>query len=128
LLMAEKSLLGDDITSQLNGIAMKVHRILGRGLSEVLYKDALEYELQQAGIPYHREKLYKVPYCDIILKHKYKADFVVQENILLEVKARRIVIEDHLKQTLNYLAISKIPLAILYNFGEKSLFIKRIVL
>lgn len=126
--MSDKVLPTDDLVYRINGLAMKVHRVLGRGFHESIYKDALEYEFQQAGIPYERERRYKVPYCDIVLRNKYKADFVVQDDILLEVKARRLVIEDHFRQTLNYLAVSKLPLAIIYNFGEKSLFIKRVVL
>ena len=126
--MAKNGLPDNDLSYRLNGLAMKVHRVLGKGFLEVVYKDALEHELKKAGIAYEREKPYKVHYEDIVLGHSYNADFVVENSILLEVKAKRQIIEDHFRQTINYLAVSKIPLAIMYNFGEESLVIKRVAL
>ena len=52
---------------------MEVHRVLGRGLSEIVYKDAIEYEFQQKNIPYEREKEYAIEYKGILLKHKFYA-------------------------------------------------------
>jgi GxxExxY protein len=110
------------------GICMEVHNILGKGHSEVVYKDALEYEFQKAGISYSREQQYKVEYKDAILPHCYNADFVVYEKIILEVKAIETLTSGNVKQTLNYLAASKLKLGLLVNFGEDSLVYKRIVL
>ncbi len=59
------------------GVCMEVHRILGKGLLEIVYKDALEYEFKKRGIPYEREKEYPVKYKDVILPHSFNADFVV---------------------------------------------------
>ena len=110
------------------GICMEVHRILGKGHSEVVYKDALEYEFQIAKIPYSREQQYKIEYKEIVLPHHYNADFVVYDKIILEVKAIECLTNSHIKQTLNYLAASKLKLGLLVNFGEDSLTYKRIVL
>ena len=110
------------------GICMDVYNILGKGHSEVVYKDALEYEFQKAEIPYSRERQYKIRYKDIILPHCYNADFVVHAKIILEVKAIESLTSSHTKQTLNYLAASKLKLGILVNFGEDSLVYKRVVL
>ena len=110
------------------GICMEVHRILGKGHSEVVYKDALEYEFQKAKIPYSREKQYKIQYKEIVLPHHYNADFVVYDKIILEVKAIECLTNSNIKQTLNYLAASKLKLGLLVNFGEDSLSYKRIVL
>ena len=107
---------------------MEVHSILGKGHSEVIYKDALEYEFTINNISYSREKKYVVPYKDIILPRKYKADFVVYDKIILEVKAIEHLTSSHVKQTLNYLATSKLKLGLLVNFGEDSLNYKRVVL
>lgn len=107
---------------------MEVHRELGRGLAEVVYKDAIEHELKLKNIPFEREKKYEVEYKGFILPHYYNADFVVDTQIILEVKAQNGVLEEHYQQVINYLAISKLKLGILVNFGEDSLKFKRIVL
>ncbi len=107
---------------------MEVHKHLGRGFLEIVYKDALEYEFTLQNIPYKREKEYTIPYKDIVLPHKYCADFVVFGNIVLEVKATSGIIEGFLKQTINYLAAAKSPLGLIVNFGENSLKYKRVVL
>lgn len=110
------------------GICMEVHNILGKGLLEVVYKDALEYEFNKQGIPFEREKKFSIRYKEITLKHEFYADFVVDNKILLEVKAQSGIIEEHMKQTLNYLAIAKLKLALLVNFGNDKLKYERIVL
>ena len=110
------------------GLCMEVHKILGKGHSEVVYKDALEYEFKLNNIPFEREKEYKIHYKDIILARKYNADFVVYDEIIFEVKAISQLTNGDVKQTLNYLASSKNKLGLLVNFGEDSLKYKRIIL
>jgi GxxExxY protein len=110
------------------GACMEVHRELGKGHDEVIYKDALEYEFHLNSIPFTREKEYTVQYKTIILQHKYFADFVVFDKILLEAKAVECLTDSHVKQVLNYLAASKLKLGLLVNFGEDSLSFKRVVL
>ena len=110
------------------GLCMEVHGILGKGHSEVVYKDALEYEFSINQIPFSREKSYEIKYKDIILPRGYNADFVIYDKILLESKAIESLTDSHVKQTLNYLAASKLKLGLLVNFGEDSLTHKRIVL
>ena len=110
------------------GLCMEVHRILGKGHNEVIYKDALEYELRLNNIPFEREKEYKIQYKDFILPRKYNADFVVFNEIIFEVKAISQLSISDTKQTLNYLASSKNKLGLLVKFGEDSLKYKRIIL
>ena len=110
------------------GICMEVHRNLGKGFLEIVYKDALEYEFKKNNIPYDRERAYEISYKEITLPHKYFVDFLVYEKIILEVKAVNGIIDEFIKQTLNYLAASKCKLGIIVNFGEDSLKYKRIVL
>jgi GxxExxY protein len=59
------------------GICMDVHRELGQGFLEIVYKDALEYEFRKKNIEFAREVEYEVNYKDIILPHKFYADFVI---------------------------------------------------
>lgn len=110
------------------GLCMEVHKILGKGHSEVVYKDALEYEFKINSIPFEREKIYEIGYKDIILPRKYIADFVVYDEIIFEVKAISQLTNSDIKQTLNYLASSRNKLGLLANFGEDSLKYKRIIL
>lgn len=110
------------------GICMEVHRYLGRGFLEIVYKDAIEYEFRLTNIPYLREKEYKIDYKGVILPHKFFADFVVYDDIILEVKAVNGIADEFTKLMLNYLATSKCRLGIIVNFGEDSLKYKRLVL
>jgi GxxExxY protein len=109
------------------GLSMKVHRELGRGFSEIVYKDALEIEFIENGIPYVREKIHAVDYFGRILPHKFKSDFFVFEKIILEIKAAKDFHFDDLGQVLNYLNASKIKLGLMINFGRKSLQFKRLI-
>ncbi|WP_396186226.1 GxxExxY protein [Flavobacterium sp.] len=109
------------------GILFDVHKNLGKGFSEIVYKDAIEYELQQQNIPYQREKEFSVNYKDTTLKHKFYADFVVYDKIILEIKTVDCFNNSHYNQCLNYLKVSKNKLAILVNFNLVSLEYKRII-
>ena len=110
------------------GICFEVHNNLGAGFLEIVYKDALEYEFKRAGIPFQREVEYEVKYRDIILPHKFYADFVVFDEIILEVKAINGIVDEHIAQSINYLKVSSNKLAILVSFGELKLQYKRLVL
>lgn len=109
------------------GILFEVHKNLGNGFSEIVYKDAIEYEFQQLNIPYQREKEYSVNYKNIILNHKFYADFVLFDSIILEVKSSENLHPKHYSQCLNYLKVSNNRLAILANFNSISLEHKRII-
>lgn len=117
-----------DLTYQLIGMGMEIHRILGKGFLEVVYKDAFEYELRLRNMIYEREKEYTITYKNIILPHKFFADFVIDNSIILEVKSKAGIIEQHQAQVLNYLAVSKLQVGLLLNFHDQSLQYKRIVL
>jgi len=109
------------------GVCMEVHRELGMGFKEAVYKDALELEFKAAEIPFTREKSYTLRYKGKILPRKYFADFVVFNSIILEVKATPVIINPFVYQTINYLKASGIKLGIIANFGSKSLGYKRVV-
>jgi GxxExxY protein len=112
---------------QLVGICMEIHRELGMGFKEIVYKDALEYEFELRGIEYVREKEFKIQYKDVILPHRYYADFIIHDSIIIEVKASYTIVNNFVSQTLNYLKASNLKLGIIANFGEKSFTSKRVV-
>jgi GxxExxY protein len=109
------------------GMCMEVHNQLGPGFLEIVYKDALEFEFSKANIPFTREKEYAVNYKGTILPHKFYADFVVFDKIILEIKASSMIHENYLAQALNYLTVSRERLAIIVNFGEIKLNYKRLI-
>jgi GxxExxY protein len=117
-----------DETYSIIGICMEVHRILGHGFLEVVYKDAMELEFAQRGIPFSREEDYIIEYKNSILRHRYRSDFVVYGKIILEVKAQEGGLNSaSQRQTINYLKVSGCKVGLLINFGRTSLEYKRLV-
>ena len=110
------------------GKCIEVHKNLGPGFLEIVYKDALEFEFKKSGVFYEREKMYDINYKGIILPHKFYADFVVQGKIILEVKGVAGISEEFVAQAINYLKVSGNNLALIVNFGELKLNTRRVVL
>ncbi|HVZ97036.1 MAG TPA: GxxExxY protein [Chitinophagaceae bacterium] len=110
------------------GICMEIHKTLGMGLKEINYKDAMEIEFIENDILYEREKRFSVNYKGKILRNPYYADFIIYDAIILEVKSLPAIMDVHLAQALSYLAVAQQKLAMVINFGKKSLTWKRIVL
>ncbi|MBL7849424.1 MAG: GxxExxY protein [Cyclobacteriaceae bacterium] len=108
---------------------MEVHRILGHGFLEVVYKDAIELEFTEQGIPFSREEDYEIEYKGSVLRHRYRSDFVVYDKIILEVKAQEGGLNSaSQRQTINYLKVSGCKVGLVINFGRSSLEYKRLVL
>ena len=109
------------------GCCMEVHKELGSGFSENVYKDALEWELERNGIPFKREVKFKVRYKGKILPHFYYADFVIYDCLILEAKAVSELIGAHYEQTINYLSVSDLEVGLLVNFRQPKLQYKRVI-
>lgn len=115
----------DEITYKINGCAMKVHRTLGNGFQEVIYQRCLAIELERAGLGFEREKEQDIFYEGIHVGTR-RADFIVEDEIVVELKAL-IGLEDvHLAQAKNYVVAYDKPLGLLINFGARSLQFKKI--
>jgi len=108
-------------TYNIIGAAMEVHKILGCGFTEKVYQDALEKEFIREGIPYWRERPMKVVYKDEVLQSDFVPDFVCYEKIIVELKAVQELDDLHRAQAINYAHVSNMKLALLFNFGAKSL-------
>ena len=117
----------EEETFKIIGVCMEVHRNLGPGLLEVVYKDALEIEFKANNLPFEREKEFSIEYKGVILPHKFYADFIVNEDIVLEVKAVKEFSGEHIAQVLNYMKLSESEIGLLVNFQNKSLQHKRLV-
>jgi len=113
-------LLHKDLSYAIIGAAMEVHRILGPGFLEAVYQAALAHELTQRGIIFKQFKKLPVYYKGVLVGD-YEADFVVEDKIVLELKAVSAFHPQHEAQALNYLAATGFRLAILLNFGAGSL-------
>lgn len=108
---------------------MEVHTQLGNGFLEIVYKDALEFEFKERKIQFAREREYTVRYKNVVLPHRFYADFVVMDKIILEIKTSTEGISDvFVAQAINYLKISGNKLALIINFGKDKLEFRRIVL
>ncbi len=117
--------INDELTYKIIGCAMKVHNILGNGFQEVIYQRCLAIELEKQGIQFLREQEMPIYYDDRAVG-KRRADFIVENTVLIELKAV-IKLEDvHLAQGLNYLEAYKIEKGLLINFGSPSLEVKRL--
>jgi GxxExxY protein len=115
-------------TGQILKIAYDIHQHLGAGFLEVVYKDAFEHEFDQHNIAYEREKEYAVEYKGYELPHRFYADFVVFDKVILEVKAKaKGIAEEDWAQTINYLKASGCKVGLILNFAKLKLEVKRVV-
>ena len=109
------------------GCAYKVHRTLGPGFPEGVYQKALCYELITAKIPFESEQTIEVLY-DGKICGKFRADLVVDNKIIIELKALDELNRNHMSQAISYLKATGLKLAILINFGTESMETQRVVL
>ena len=110
------------------GAAMTVHSELKNGFLEEVYQQALAIEMRLQGIPFEREKQLEIFYKGIKLDKKYYADFYCFDKIIVELKAKSQLNNEHIAQTLNYMKATNTKVALLLNFGEPSFVYKRLVL
>jgi GxxExxY protein len=109
-------------------IAFDIHKNLGSGFLEIVYKDAFQYEFELQDILYDREKEYTIEYKGYILPHKFYADFVVFDEIILEIKAKgKGIAEEDYAQTINDLKVSGCKVGLIVNFAKAKLEIIRVV-
>jgi GxxExxY protein len=115
----------DNITYRINGCAMKVHNTLGNGFQEVIYQRCLAIELERAGLSFGREVEQPIFYEGYMVGTR-RADFIVENQIVVELKAI-IQLEDvHLAQAKNYVVAYNFPIGLLINFGATSLQFKKL--
>lgn len=115
----------DEITYKINGCAMKVHNTLGNGFQEVIYQQCLAIELEKAGLGYVREMEQTIYYEGIDVGTR-RADFLVENEVVVELKALINLEDVHLAQAKNYVVAYDKPIGLLINFGANSLQFKKI--
>jgi GxxExxY protein len=122
-----ENLLFADLTYKIIGAAMEVHKTLGPGFLEAIYETVLAYELKQLRLTFERQKALAVHYKGMIIGD-YKPDFIVENKVVVELKAQRALSTVDEAQLINYLKATGLRVGLLFNFGTKSLQpIRRIV-
>ena len=117
------------ITEKIIGASFEVHKFLGNGFQEVIYQRALAWEMGQANLEFAREIEQDIFYKNLPEPiGTRRADFVVENKVLVELKAIKELEDVHLAQALNYLKAYKLEVGLLINFGSRSLTFKRLVL
>ncbi len=115
-----------ELTGKVIGCAMRVHRVLGTGFQEVIYQRALAVELAQSGVNAQRELEMPIYYRQQEIGSR-RVDFLVEETVLVELKALHELTPTHHAQIINYLEAYHLPIGLLINFGAPSLQYKRFV-
>jgi GxxExxY protein len=114
-----------DVTGKIIGCAMKVHTTLGNGFQEVIYQRCLAIEMEKQGLGFARELEMIIHYEGVEVGTR-RVDFLVEDKIIVELKALSVLEDVHLAQALNYLEAYKLETGLLINFGARSLEFKRI--
>ena len=116
----DKDMTLDEITYKINGCAMKVHNILGNGFQEVIYQRSLAIELEENGLVFGREIEHVIFYKGTEVGTR-RADFIVENEILVELKALVMIEDVHIAQVKNYVFAYNLPIGLLINFGSLKL-------
>jgi GxxExxY protein len=111
----------NNLSYQIIGCAIEVHKILGPGLLESAYQKCLIFELKKAGFKVEKEISLPITYKSIELDHGYRIDILVNNQIVIELKTVEELTEVHKAQVLTYLKLGNFPLGLLINFNSKIL-------
>jgi GxxExxY protein len=112
---------GSELTSRIIALAMRVHTRLGPGLLENAYERCLCHEFEGNAVPYARQVELPIEYDDLRLDCGYRADIIVADTVILEIKSIDRILQIHEAQLLTYLRISKRRIGLLINFNTTSL-------
>ena len=119
----------NDLSREIIGCAINVHRALGPGLLESAYQECLEFELKELGLKVEKEVPMPIVYKDVKLDHGYRIDLLVEGKIVIELKTVEAFTNVHTAQVLTYLRLGNYKLGLLINFQVSVLKdgIKRII-
>jgi len=120
-------LLYEDLTKKIIGAAIEVHRVLGPGFLESVYQGALAQELAARKIRFKTEDPLKVMYKGEQMG-KFRTDILVEDKVVIEIKAVSRLIPEHTAQAIHYLTATRKKLALLINFGTSRIVIRRVIL
>lgn len=111
----------NDIATQVIGAALQVHSALGPGLLETVYEVILAHELRKAGLSVERQRPIAIRYAGLTFDEGFRADLVVEDLVIVELKSVQALAPVHSKQLLTQLRLTELKLGLLINFGEERL-------
>src|SRR5690625_3129621 len=111
----------NQLSSKIIGSVIEEHRTLGMGLMESVYEKALVYEMQSNGLQTQQQVSLTIHYKDLRIDNSFFADIIIDKKIILEIKAREIILPVHKAQLLSYLRLTGMKLGLLINFHEEKL-------
>lgn len=111
----------NDITGEIVDAAIKVHKVLGPGLFESVYEEVMAYELTNRGMFVLRQKAIPVVYEGITMDVGFRADLLVEDEVIVEIKSVEAVKPVYKKQVLTYLRLTNNKIGLLINFNEELL-------
>jgi len=107
----------NEITGEIIGCCIEIHKELGPGLLESAYEECLAYELSNAGLYFERQKSLPVRYKEIQIEYGYRMDFVVENEVIVELKSVELMSNVHTAQILTYMKFAQINAGLLINFN-----------
>ena len=109
----------NEISKIVLDLCIKIHKELGPGLLESVYESILCYELEKVGLKFHAQVVIPVRYDGKLFEKGFRADIIIDNKVLIELKSVERLTDIHKKQILTYLKLTKIKLGLLINFNEK---------
>ncbi len=117
----ERFAVFNGVTERVIGACIEVHRELGPGLLESVYEHCVGFELEAAGLRFERQRRVAIHYKGIPLEQQYRLDFVIEDAVVLELKCVQSLTPVHAAQTVSYLRLANLPVALLVNFYSPSI-------
>lgn len=111
----------NDLATLIIGAAIKIHKDVGPGLLESVYEECFAYELKEINLSYERQKHIPLIYKKIKLDCAFRADFIIEDKVIVELKAIDGIANNHKSQLLTYLKLTDIKLGLLINFNNSML-------
>jgi len=120
----------DPLTYAIIGCAIDVHKVLGPGLRESAYEESLSYAFHKEGLPYTRQTFLPAVYEEVTLDKAYRPDFIIDRQVVVEIKTVRRLLPMHDAQLLTYLRFSGLQRGLLLNFQVRRMIagVRRLVL
>lgn len=109
----------NEISAIIVDAGLKIHRALGHGLYETVYEQCLEYELKNRGLIVERQKCLSIQYENLKVENAFKIDLLIENKVVVEIKAQEALDNFHNAQLLNYLKLGNYKLGLLLNFNSK---------
>ena len=108
----------NDIAREVVDASYRIHTTLGPGLLESVYEETLAHELDQVGLKYSRQKGFPVEYNSVTMELGFRADLIIENKVIIEIKSIDVIAPVHKKQLLTYLRLTGLKLGLLINFNE----------